>query len=287
MGSLERIIRVNDVDLCVASAGDPGDPAIVLLHGAGESLLAWEPGFVERLVAGGRYVVRVDSRDAGRSTTFPVGEPGYGLDDLVADTAALIRELGIGRAHLVGMSQGSAVAQLLTLDHPELVASLTIASGTPGGPGHTQSDLPGISPELEKYFAAEEPAPDWADRDAVVDYLVEGMRPFAARSRPFDTAAQRAQAELVVDRAANIAAQLTNPYLIDAGLPWRDRLGDIAIPTLVLHGDEDPLFPIEHGRALAAEIPGARFVPLERTGHETLPSHTWDAVVPEILSHTA
>ncbi|MEV0297814.1 alpha/beta hydrolase [Nocardia sp. NPDC050710] len=287
MGTNERIVEVNGVDLCVESFGDPAHPAILLLHGAGESLLAWDDEFAQRLAAGGRYVVRYDSRDAGRSTTYPVGAPAYGLRDLVADAAGLIEALGVGRAHLVGMSQGAAVAQLVALEYPERVASLTLASGTPGGPGHEHPGLPGMTEELSAFFAGEGPAPDWADRSAVVDYLVESMRPFAAATRPFDLEAQRRSAERVVDRAADIGAQLTNPYLLDAGAPWRDRLGRISAPTLVLHGTEDPLFPIGHGRALAAEIPGARFLPLDHTGHEVFPAHTWDTVVAEILAHTA
>lgn len=283
----EQTLGVNGVDLRVQTIGDPSDPAVVLLHGAGESMLAWDDAFVARLVAGGRRVIRYDSRDAGRSTVHPVGAPGYGLRDLVTDLVVLVDRLGLGRVHVVGMSQGSAVAQLAALDHPGMLASLSLASGTPGGPGHEQSDLPGMSPELASFFEDEPAAPDWSDRDAVVEYVLEVTRPFAATSRPFDTAAQRRQARRVVDRASDIAAQLSNPFLIDAGSPWRDRLNRIRIPTLVLHGTEDPFFPIEHGRALAAEIAGARLVPLEATGHEVFPRHTWDIVVPELLAHTS
>lgn len=283
----ERTLEINDVNLCVQSIGDPSDPAVVLLHGAGESMLAWDDAFVEQLVVGGRRVIRYDSRDAGRSIVYPVGAPTYGLRDLVADLAALVETLDLPRVHVVGMSQGSAVAQLAALDHPGIIASLSLASGTPGGPGHEQSDLPGMSPELEAYFEDEPAAPDWSDRDAVVEYVLEVTRPFAAVTQPFDIPAQRRQAQRVVDRAIDIAAQLSNPFLIDAGSPWRDRLNQIQIPTLVLHGTEDPFFPIEHGRALAAEITGARLVPLKGTGHEVFPRHTWDIVVPELLAHTS
>lgn len=219
--------------------------------------------------------------------TYPVGEPGYGLRDLVADAAALIERFDVGPVHLVGMSQGSAVAQLVALEHPHLVATLTIASGTPGGPGHQQDDLPAMAPELATYFANEAPAPDWNDSDAVVDYLVEAMRPFAATTVTFDVDSQRANAARVVARADSIGAQLTNPFLIDPGPPWRDRLSEIAIPTLVLHGTEDPFFPLAHGATLSREIPSARFIPLDGTGHEVFPRHTWDRVVAELLTHTA
>lgn len=282
----QRMIKSNGVELSTESFGRPADPAILLVHGAGHSLLAWEEDFVQRLVAGGRYVIRYDSRDAGLSTSYPAGAPSYGLRDLVADAAGLIDALGLIGAHVVGMSQGAAIGQLLALDHPGRVASLTLASSTPGGPGHEHPDLPQMSAELHALFAAETAGPDWADRTGVIEYLVEAERPFAAASRPFDEAGMRAVATRVVDRTANVAAQLTNPYMIDTGEPWRGRLGQITAPTLVLHGTEDPLFPIEHGRALAKEIPGARFVAMEQTGHEVFPRAQWDTVVPAILDHT-
>ncbi|TDB95900.1 alpha/beta hydrolase [Actinomadura sp. 7K534] len=282
----ERIIKANGVELCAESFGDPADPALLLIHGAGHSMLAWDEEFAGRLAAGGLRVIRYDGRDAGRSTTSPPGAPAHGLADLVADAAALLDALGIPAAHVLGMSQGAAVAQLLALDHPGRVTSLTLASATPGGPGHHQPDLPEPAPELADLLAGGPAEPDWSDRDAVVDYLVEAERPFAARSRPFDRAGMRAAARRVADRAADIAAQLTNPFMIDAGGPWRGRLGRITAPTLVFHGTEDPLFPPGHGRALAAEIPGARFVLLDGTGHEVFPRHCWDAVVPALLRHT-
>ncbi|WP_328408398.1 alpha/beta fold hydrolase [Nocardia sp. NBC_00403] len=279
---------VNETQLCTEPFGAPEQqPAILLIHGAGESLLAWEGQFIERLVAGGRSVIRYDSRDAGRSATYPVGAPPYGLRDLVADVFGLLDVFGLRQAHLIGMSQGAAVAQLAALDHPDRVATLTLASSTPGGPGHRYPDLPEMTPELRAFFAGEGAEPDWSDRTAVVEYLVEADRPFTAASLPFDTAARRAKAERIIDRANDIAAQLTNPFMIDPGAPWRDRLGKIVAPTLVLHGTEDPLFPIGHGRALAAEIPGARLLAMEHTGHEIAPRAQWDSVVAAILAHTA
>ncbi|MFD0412503.1 alpha/beta fold hydrolase [Streptomyces sp. NPDC127108] len=285
MRGTEHFIRTNGVDLCAETFGDPADTPLLLIHGAGHSMQAWDEEFVLRLVAGGRYVIRYDSRDAGRSTGYPAGEPPYDLRALVTDAAGLLDGLGLPSAEIVGMSQGAAVAQLLALDHPGRVAALALASSTPGGPGHDQSDLPPMSEALLAVFAEEAPAPDWDDRAAVIEYLVEGERPFAAHSRPFDTDAVRAQAERLVDHARDIAAQVTNPFMIDAGAPWRDRLGAITAPTLVLHGTEDPLFPLEHGRALAAEIPGAKFLAMEQTGHEVFPRAVWDEVVPALLGH--
>ena len=280
------IVKVNEVELCVQTTGNPADPAVLLIHGAGHSLLAWDDEFIDRLVAGGRFVIRYDSRDAGHSTSYPVGAPPYGLSDLATDAAGLLDALGIQAAHVIGMSQGAAVAQLLALDHADRVASLTLASATPGGPGHWNTDLPPVTEEIQKLFADEPAQPDWTNRDAVIDYLVEAERPYAAQSRQFDFDGMRAALARVVDRTTDIAAQLTNPVLISAGNPWRERLAELRVPALVLHGTEDPLFPLGHGRALAAEIPGATFLPMEQTGHEVFPRHVWDTVVPAILAHT-
>ncbi|MEJ3651753.1 alpha/beta hydrolase [Actinomycetes bacterium KLBMP 9759] len=284
----ERTITANGVELATTTAGDPTDPAVLLMHGAGQSSAAWEDEFVSRLAAGGRFVVRFDARDAGRSTTYPVGAPEYALPDLGADAVGVLDELGIERAGVVGVSQGSAVAQLLALDHPDRVASLTTIAATPGGPGHDNPDLPAPTEAVLASFQDETPPPDWDDRAAVVAYLVDAERPFAATSRPFDEAMHRAAAERAADRAgATIAAQVTNPFLISAGPAWRARLGEITAPTLVLHGTEDPFFTYDHGVALAKEIPGARLVALEATGHEMPPRHTWDVVVPALIEQTA
>ncbi|MFE6748221.1 alpha/beta fold hydrolase [Kitasatospora purpeofusca] len=284
-------VEVDGAELAAELHGDPADPAVLLIHGAGHCRLNWPDGFVRRLVAGGRCVVRYDARDAGASTTFPVGAPPYALPDLAEDAAAVIDALGPGRAHVLGMSQGAAVGQLLALGHPDRVATLTLASGTPGIPGQEQPDLPPVSDRLAAFFAQVEQearsAQDVQTREAAVESIVEGERPFAAVSRPFDEDGVRRLAARIVAHARDLAAQCTNPYLLDAGPPWRARLGAITAPTLVLHGEEDPLFPPEHGRALAAEIPGARFLALPGTGHEVFPEHTWDTVVPALLAHTA
>ena len=281
----ERIAHVNGVELCWQGFGDPADPAILLAHGAGDSMLGWREGFCERLADGGRYVVRYDSRDAGRSTTYEPGAPQYSEADLIADVAALIDDLEIEPVHFVGLSGGGATAQLFTLEHPRKVATLTLIATTPGYPSES-SDLPGPDPRVARVFSGEMPDPDWADRDAVVEYLVELERPFAG-SGGFDADAQREHAGRVFDRTHNLAAQLTNPFVGGGGDGWRKRLGEIEAPTLVIHGDDDPLFPLPHGEALAREIPNAELLVLEGVGHEYPPPRTWDTVVAAILEHTS
>jgi pimeloyl-ACP methyl ester carboxylesterase len=281
MRSGERMFEVNGVELCAETFGDERDPAVLLVMGAAASMLLWEDEFCERLAEGGRFVIRYDQRDTGRSVTYEPGAPEYTGDDLLADAVGLLDALGVSRAHVVGMSMGGAMAQLMALDHPDRVSSLTLVSTSPG-PG---PELPRASDELRTYFAEPPPEPDWSDRNAVIDYLVEDERMYAAHSRPFDEAGRRELAGRNFDRSLDLAATMTNHFLLEGGKSWRERLGEIRVPTLVVHGIEDPLFPIAHGEALAREIPGARLLALERTGHE-LPPETWNVVVPAILEHT-
>jgi pimeloyl-ACP methyl ester carboxylesterase len=277
----ERIVRANGVDLCVETFGDPAEPAILLIAGAAGSMLSWEDELCARLAAGDRYVIRYDNRDTGRSVTYPPGAPGYEGTDLVEDAVALLDALGVARAHLVGISAGGGIAQLVALDHPGRVSSLTLIA-TSAGPG--DPDLPPMSDELRARFATPAPEPDWTDREAVIAYLVEDARAYAGTSRPFDEQAWRDLAGRDFDRSIDIASG-TNHFLAEGGPGWRQRLAEIRVPTLVLHGTEDPLFPYAHGVALANEIPGARLVPLEGTGHE-LPRAAWDVAVPAILRLT-
>jgi pimeloyl-ACP methyl ester carboxylesterase len=248
-------------------------------------MLSWREEFCERLAAGGRYVVRYDSRDAGRSTTYEPGAPQYEAPDAIADIVALIDELGIAPVHLFGLSGGAADAQLVALEYPDRVASLTLMASTPGEPGESP-ELPQPTPEIAAAFSEQAALPDWADRDQVVRYLIEAERPYAG-SGGFDEEAMRELAERVAERTHNVASMVTNPFMVGGGEPWRNRLGEIGAPTLVIHGTDDLLFPLPHGEALAREIPGAELLVLDGVGHEYPPPRTWDEVVPAVLRHTA
>ena len=265
------------VRLCVDVSG-AGEP-LVLVHGAGCSLVAWPDGLVD-LLARHHRVLRYDARDQGRSTTWPVGEPGYGMRDAVDDVLALLDDEGLDRAHVLGVSGGGLVGQLLALDHPARVATLTLVSCTPGSAG-----LPGMSDDLRAFFDGGTDEPDWGDRDAVVAYLTELERPFQRGG--FDEALQRVIAQRTVDRSRDLRAALTNPYLVDPGPSCRDRLGELSAPTLVVHGADDPLFPLAHGEALAREIPGAELLVLPGAGHGVPPRSAWPELVARMESRCA
>src|SRR4051812_1657669 len=129
---VEAMVGVGDVELCVETFGAAADPAILLIAGASAPMDWWDPRFCARLAGGGRFVIRYDHRDTGRSVTYPPGRPGYTFRELTGDAVALVDVLAGGRAHLVGLSMGGGIAQYVAIHHPDRVASLTLVSTSPG-----------------------------------------------------------------------------------------------------------------------------------------------------------
>ena len=277
---IERMIEANGVELCTEVFGDHNDPPILLVMGMGGSMLWWEEGFCRMLAGGGRFVIRYDHRDTGRSVTYGPRNPEYSATDLLADAAGILDAYGIPKAHVVGVSMGGALAQLLALDVPDRVLSLVLISTSPATPG--DRGLPGGSRRLNRFLAEVEV--DWSDAASVVDYLVEYSRVLAGGERGFDEAAIRELARRDVKRARDFAAAQNHGMLADEPRP-RGPLSSIAAPTLVIHGTADPMFPIDHARALVDEIPTARLMPLDGAGHG-LERADWGRVAEAILEHT-
>jgi pimeloyl-ACP methyl ester carboxylesterase len=278
--------RADGTTLAVETLGRDGDPVLLLLGGAGWSRDWWDDELCARFVAAGLRVVRYDFRDTGESTHWPPGAPGYTGADLLADTVAVLDAVGAERAHLAGLSMGGAIAQRLALTVPGRVASLTLIATTAVDP--RVGGLPGITPELAALFAdaGPEPEPDRSDPAAAVEALVEGERPFAGPDA-FDEARVRVIARRVVARSRDLAA-CTNHYgLADAHAGPDDLSALAGIPTLVVHGGCDPLFPVEHGRALAAAIPGARLLEIAGMGHQLPPAASWELVVGAVAAQAA
>jgi pimeloyl-ACP methyl ester carboxylesterase len=272
----ETMVPANGVDLCLETFGAGDDPAVLLIAGGGRSMDWWEDGFCHRLAAGGRFVIRYDHRDTGRSTSFPAGRPPYSQVDMAGDALGVLDALGIARAHVVGLSLGGGLAQRLAVEDPPRLRSVTLMSTTPG----RLDEAPVAAPGLPR------PGTDWSDRTAAVDHLVACV---LATGGPFtaDAAHLRRLAERIFDRTNDPAAAGRNHWLAGSGPPVRDRLGTVDLPTLIMHGTVDPLFSMAHPAALAREIPAARLVPLAGVGHEFPPQAVWGVVIEEILRHTA
>ncbi|WNV85679.1 alpha/beta fold hydrolase [Umezawaea sp. Da 62-37] len=273
-----ELIEVGGVELCVETFGSREDPAVLLVAGAAASMLWWEAELCERIAARGRFVIRYDHRDTGRSTCYPPGRPGYAFTDLTEDALGVLSAFGVERGHLVCQSMFGGIGLIAGVDHPDRVASLVFLSSSTGGPG-----LPPPSDELAARTHAD---PDPADPVAVVDSVVASAKAYSRGSPHFDETAVRALVERDVARARDIASTLVNHYAIDFDGPARGGFGDITAPTLVVHGDLDPVFPLPHGEALRDAVPGAELLVLHGAGHD-VPRPLWDGFVTALVRHTA
>lgn len=278
MSNGERLIEANGVQLCVETFGAPADPAILLIHGACASMLWWEAELCERIAANGRFVIRYDNRDTGRSVSYPPGQPGYSLRDLARDAIGILDVLDVQRAHVVGRSMAGAIALVAGVDHADRVATLTLVGTTPG-----DDDLPPMSDDFTTNTSEN---PDPTNPAAVVEYIVGLARAYSGRSTYFNEAATRAIADRDVARTTNLASAVTNHFLIDFDGPESGGFSDVTMPTLVVHGELDPVFPLPHGKALRDAIPGAELLVLDGAGHE-VPQPLWDAFTSALIRHTS
>ena len=278
------MIEANGVAICTEAFGNPGDPALLLIIGAGASMLRWNDELVERLVAGGYYAIRFDNRDTGRSTTYPVGEPGYTLVDMAADAVAVLDAYGIEKAHVMGRSMGGMITQHVVLDYPERVATATLiyttaSNSISGGP---EDELPGMTTELAA-ANAELARTDGGEAERLARQLRQQQILHGSRY-PFDEAKATVLIERERARARDFAASSNHAIAIRNSAPWRQRLGEIKTPTLIVHGTEDPIFQAAHAEVLLAEIDDAELMWLEGMGH-VLPEAVWDELVPRLLAH--
>ena len=277
---VERTMQANGVELCTEPFGDADDPAILLIMGIGGSMLWWEAGFCQMLADGGRFVIRYDHRDTGRSVNDEPGRPRYNGADLINDAVGVLDAYGLPAAHIVGLSAGGAFAQLLALDFAERVRSLVLVSTSPATPG--DRDLPPPTEEFGRFVAAAEVA--WSDPESVIEHLVGFSRVLAGDERQFDERACRALVRREVERTRNVATLQNHDAISDDARP-RNPLSSITAPTLVIHGTADPMFPLAHGEALVNEIPGATLLRLEGAGHG-IDRADWNTIVGAILDHT-
>jgi pimeloyl-ACP methyl ester carboxylesterase len=280
----EHTVHTNGVDLGVAEFGTKSGPGILLLAGMASSSDWWDDAFCEALAEGGRRVVRYDYRDTGSSTASPPGAPDYDGNDLVDDVVALVGALGLAPVHPVGISFGGGLAQQLAFTHPDIIATLTLMSTSPGDSAD-RAPLPPPAARLAESWSSPQPDTDWSDREAVREFFVQGEELYSG-TIPVDRGRIEHIADRVFDRTPNLATA-NNHMMIGQPEGTRAQLRDVQIPTLVVHGTDDPLLPFPHGEALAAEVPNARLLPVPGMGHQNPPPETWGLVVPAIREHTA
>jgi pimeloyl-ACP methyl ester carboxylesterase len=273
------VISANGIDIAYDDRGNRGDPAILLIMGLATQMIAWPEPFCDGLAARGFRVVRFDNRDIGLSTKFeaaaPIdlgavlqrvmaGEkinPPYDLADMAADTVGLMDRLGIEKAHVVGASMGGMIAQIVAAKHSNRVRSLVSIMSSSGDPG-----LPPAKPEAMN--AIMQARPDGSDRELAVQH---GMRVYRAIGSPgFSTPDDelRAKVGAAFDRSYYPAGVGRQFAAIMASGSRVEMLKKLSVPTLVLHGADDPLVPVEAGRHTAAQIPDSALTVIPGMGHD-------------------
>lgn len=276
--------RVGDLEIAYETFGDPADPTILLVMGLGTQMLAWPEEMCAALAAAGHHVIRYDNRDVGLSTHVdkPVprlsdmvlkrGVP-YTISDMADDAFGLLDALGIDRVHLVGASMGGMISQAMALAHPERVRTLTLIMTTTGS-RRVGRPTPAVMRRLAKQT-------DPATREAAVDATVETYRVIGSPDH-LDVDIIRDLAGRAYDRSHNPAGRMRQLAAIMAQPDRTAQLRTLRMPTLVIHGLNDPLVTPSGGLALAKAIPGATFIGHSGMGHD-LPHSMWQTITDDIL----
>jgi pimeloyl-ACP methyl ester carboxylesterase len=277
---------VGELELCWEQFGRDDDPPLLMIMGLGAQMILWPDELCELIAAEGFRVIRFDNRDSGRSTILagaPTGtvpralagdipEGAYSLSDMAGDAVGLLDALGIEAAHIVGSSLGGMIAQTLAVEHPDRVLSLASISSTTGDPevgGASQAGIEALT-TVPPY-----------ERDGYVAVLVEARRKIGSSGFPFDEERARRIAGLGFDRGFHPKGTVRQTIAIILSGDRTKRLSEIAVPTVVIHGEDDPLIGDSGGRATAAAIPGAKLVLIPGMGHD-LPAGVWEQVAGEI-----
>jgi len=285
----------NGITLEYETWGDPAAPPILLIMGLGMQLTSWPDALREGLVAHGFRVIAFDNRDCGHSTRIrmrrapnlmlqiarawarlPVRAP-YTLDDMAADTVGLLDALGVARAHIVGVSMGGMIAQVVAARHPERVASLTSIMSSTGNRRVSKS-----TPAARRALLARPDDPD--DPESVTRRLIEFFGVIGSPGYPTDHGELRQRIERSVRRSYYPAGTAHQLLAIMASGDRRWLLPKIAAPTLVIHGAADPLVPVAAGRDTAHHIKGAQLKVIEGMGHD-LPLALQPVLVEAIAAH--
>jgi pimeloyl-ACP methyl ester carboxylesterase len=288
---MERIAPANGIELAYEEFGDPADPTVLLVMGLGVQMLGWDAELCE-LLAGRRFrVVRFDNRDVGRSTKIEggrrpdvmaaamgdVSSASYTLDEMADDCAGLLDHLGAGAAHVVGVSQGGMIAQTFAIRHPGRVLSLVSIMSSTGGRAVGQPH-----PEALPTLLTRAPA----DREGFAESVVEVFRVIGSPGFDADEERLRERARASFDRGYHPEGTARQLVAILASGDRTEALGRLQVPTVVIHGTDDPLIDVSGGKATAAAIPGARLKLIEGMGHD-LPRELWPRFVDLIAANAS
>jgi pimeloyl-ACP methyl ester carboxylesterase len=274
------------IDIAYERFGEADIPPVLLLMGLGTQMLGWPDGFCEALVGRGLHVIRSDNRDIGLSshlTDAPAPDLGsifrgdtssasYTLSDMAADTIGLLDALGLESAHLVGASMGGMIAQTTAIEHPRRVRSLTSIMSSTGDPTVGQATREAMAALL---------SPPAGTREEAIERTLSILRVIGSPGFELDEADVRWRTGLAFDRAHDPTGVARQLAAIAASGDRTAALRSVSVPTLVLHGADDPLVNVSGGRATAAAIPGAELVVLDGMGHH-LSRELWAEIARDI-----
>lgn len=266
------------IDIAYERLGSPDDPPVLLVMGLGAQLIAWPDGLCNALVERGLQVIRFDNRDAGQSTHFhhaPPSPPPYTLSDMAGDAVGLLDQLGIAGAHVVGASLGGFVAQTIAIEHPTRIRTLTAIMSSTGSSSVGQA-APHVMAQLLR--------PPPSSRAEAIEQTVRTFELIGSPGFERDVAAVRERAALSYDRGYDPAGVMRQLAASFASGNRTTKLRALTVPTLVIHGADDPLVGVSGGRAIADAIPGARLVVIDGMGHD-LPRALWPRFADEIAAH--
>lgn len=288
-----QFARSNGIQICYDTFGDRARPPLLLIMGLGGQMIAWDEAFCRQLAERGYFVIRFDNRDIGLSSKLdeagipnigelfgqafqgkPVSAP-YLLRDMAADAVGLLDALGIAAAHVVGMSMGGAIAQEMAINHGSRLRTLTSIMATTGDPG-----LPQPKPEALAVILT--PAPK--TKEGFIEAYKRNWQVLRGTGFPDDEALDAARGAAAFERGLNPAGLARQLAAIIASGDRTPRLRGVTVPTLVLHGEADPLVPVECGVATAKAIPGAKLERIPGMGH-ALPIALWPRIIEAIAAH--
>ncbi len=290
----ERIAQANGIEICYETFGEPDSPPLLLIMGLGGQMISWDDAFCEALAQHGFYVIRFDNRDVGRSTRFPEAKPPsvrelmaavwrnkpldipYTLSDMANDAVGLLQALGIASAHIVGISMGGMIAQLVAIHHPDRVRSLTSIMSSTGEPERRLFLRPKV------LLALIRPGP--TDPEGQIEHGIKVWRLMQGPDQPFDVERARRNIERARERGDSPDGMARQLAAIVAAGSRKEALSKVTAPTLVIHGEADPLLSVQSGIATAQAIPGARLLLLPGVGHG-IPVSAAPKIVAAIVEH--
>lgn len=273
----------NGLTLAYEELGDPGGRPLLLVNGLGSQMNGWHDGFLGALGDRGFRLIRFDNRDVGQSSHFSeYGMPDftgrsrpapYLLADMADDAAGLLESLSMSPSHVLGVSMGGMIVQMLAIRHPGSVRSMTSIMSTPS------RSVGQATPEAAAALMSPRPR----DREGAVEHSVRTFRVISSPGFPFDEQWRRASAGVAFDREADPLGRARQLYAIWCSPDRTDDLARLRVPALVVHGADDPLIGVEGGRATAKAIPGAELMVIDGMGHD-LPRGVWDQIADAVAA---